>query len=160
MIAGFIPDADVLDLFAGTGSLGIEALSRGAKSAVFIDKSPECCKLIKDNLAHTKLSDRAEVFVGEIPGALEKLAERSIQFDIIFLDPPYGKNFIEEALKIIEKNDIINFKGIVAAERDVNDRVPDGVGKLKLIRNQRYGDTVLSFYAVDGKSAYQREDKV
>jgi len=152
IIAGCIDSADVLDLFAGTGNLGIEALSRGAATAVFIDKNPECVSVIKENLNHTKLSDRAEVYTADINDAIFRLAKRNRKFDIIFMDPPYGKNFIDETLKNILKNDIINRNGIIVAEHDFKDNVPPEIGKLVLYMSRRYGDTVLSFYSVSGET--------
>jgi 16S rRNA (guanine966-N2)-methyltransferase len=146
IITSYILDADVLDLFAGTGNLGIEALSRGAASAVFVDKSQECYNVIKDNLSHTKLEENAAVIAGDVFNTVDRLSKENKKFDIIFLDPPYNKNLIEETLKIIDKNDIINDNGIVITEKDIADIIPEEVGKLKLARNQKYGDTVLSFY--------------
>lgn len=149
IISARIPDANVLDLFAGTGNLGIEALSRGAGSAVFIDKSAECYSVINENLLHTKLHERAAVFTGEVEHVLGRIAREGRKFDIVFLDPPYNKNFIQETLKIIVNSDIMNQNGIVIAERDVDDILPEEVGRLKLIRDQKYGDTVLSFYILN-----------
>jgi 16S rRNA (guanine966-N2)-methyltransferase len=146
IITSYILDADVLDLYAGTGNLGIEALSRGAASAVFVDKSRECFEVIKDNLNHTKLENSALVITGEVITTLNKLSMDNKKFDIIFLDQQYNKNLIQETLKVIDKNDIINDNGIVIAEKDVVDIIPEEVGRLKLTRNQKYGDTVLSFY--------------
>lgn len=146
IIYGYVHDSDVLDLFAGTGSLGIEALSRGAKSAVFVDKSKDCFDIIKDNLNHTKLVDKATVIASEVIGALDRLKSENKKFDIIFLDPPYYKNLIEETLNIIDKNGIISDNGIVIAEKNIADIIPEELGMLKLVRNQKYGDTVLAFY--------------
>lgn len=146
-------DADVLDLFAGTGSLGIEALSRGARSAVFVDRSPECFTVIKENLAHTKLASRASVMTGDALIIINRLIKEGRKFDIIFLDPPYNKNFLTETLNIIAVNDILNDDGIIIAERDVDDEIPEEVGQLKLVRNQKYGDTVLSFYVLKAQVA-------
>lgn len=146
IIAEYIDGADVLDLFAGTGSLGIEALSRGADSVIFVDKSTECFSIISENLVRTKLLDRASICTGEVISVLEKLSHKSAKFDIVFMDPPYNKNFIAGILKIITKNGIINKDGIIIAEHDVDDIVPEEVGKLILVRNQKYGDTILSFY--------------
>lgn len=146
IISGYILDSNVLDLFAGTGNLGIEALSRGAYSAVFVDLSVECFNIINENLVHTKLADRATVITGEAVNVLDRLKVQNKKFDIIFLDPPYNKNLIQETLKIIDKNDIISDNGIVIAEKDIADIIPEEQGTLKLIRNQKYGDTVLAFY--------------
>jgi 16S rRNA (guanine966-N2)-methyltransferase len=146
IIAGIIPDSHVLDLYAGTGNLGIEALSRGAKSAVFIDKSRECYHIIMENLLHTKLSDKAKILTGEVANTIKSHSNDLGKFDIIFLDPPYNKNLIEETLNFIVNSDIIKDDGLIIAESDIDDSIPEEIGKLKLKRNQKYGDTVLSFF--------------
>ena len=91
-----VEDARVLDLFAGTGQLGIEALSRGAQSAVFVDRRTDAVKLIRENLALCRLSDRAQVVCGDSMGYLSSLRTK---FDIVFLDPPYAEVFLENSLK-------------------------------------------------------------
>lgn len=146
IIAGYIPDADVLDLYAGTGSLGIEALSRGAASAVFVDHSGESCRIIRENLEHTKMQDRGTVIKGNAADIISRLAAQHKMYDIIFMDPPYNKNFIVETLNILAKNDIIKGNGIIIAEHSIKDDVPEIVGNLRLISSRRYKDTVLSFY--------------
>lgn len=146
IIAAIIFDTDVLDLFAGTGNLGIEALSRGSRSAVFVDRSHECFQIIKENLIHTKLFGKAEVMVTDVSSALTKLSQKGDKFDIIFLDPPYGKGLVEETLKCIACNDVMKTDAIIVAEHDVNDIVPESAGNLKNFRQQKYGDTVISFY--------------
>lgn len=146
IIAKYVDGADVLDLFAGTGSLAIEALSRGAKSAVFVDSNIECYRIIKQNLIHTKLIDRALVLTGDVFKTLYKLQRQGMKFDIIFMDPPYNKNFIEETLQIVSDNGIIKDDGIIVAERDANERIPKELGRLKLVRYVKYGNTALSFY--------------
>jgi 16S rRNA (guanine966-N2)-methyltransferase len=148
IIAAYIPDAEVLDLFAGTGNLGIEALSRGARSAVFVDKSRECMQVIQENLEHTKFFEAGTIIVDEAANALVRLSTGGRKFDVIFLDPPYKKNFIQEALDFMAKNDIIRDDGVIVAERDADDVLPEDVGRLHKARDQRYGDTVLSFYKV------------
>jgi len=89
----------VLDLFSGTGNLGIEALSRGAKDAVFVDKSEQCIGLIKENLLHTKLSEKSTTIKGEVVEILKRLSIKGEKYDLIFLDPPYNKSLVEETLK-------------------------------------------------------------
>mgnify|MGYP001060978400 CR=1 FL=1 len=146
IIAAVIFETDVLDLFAGTGNLGIEALSRGSRSAVFVDRSHDCFQIIKENLIHTKLFDKAEVMATDVCSALIKLSQNGSKFDIIFLDPPYGKGLVEETLKCIVSVDIMKPDTLIVAEHDVNDTVPDSVGNLKNFRQQKYGDTLISFY--------------
>lgn len=149
ILAPYIADAEVLDLFAGTGNLGIEALSRGARFAVFVDKSHECSSIIRDNLSHTKLSDKAMILASDVVDAINKLSSEKRKYDLIFLDPPYHKNFVDETLNFIEKSDIIKGSTVIIAESDVKDRVPEELGALKLMRSKKYGDTLLSFYYVN-----------
>lgn len=146
IIASYIPGAEVLDLYAGTGNLGIEALSRGAVSAVFVDNSRESCRIIKENLEHTKMQDKGIVYHGSVQSIISKLAAQNKMYDIIFMDPPYKKNFIVETLNILANNDIIKKNGILIAEHSILDVVPEDSGKLRLVSSRRYRETVLSFY--------------
>ena len=100
-----VQDAVVLDLFAGTGALGIEALSRGAKEAIFCDKVPEAVKVIKQNVINTNNLDKAIIINKDYKNALENVSKQNKKFDIIFLDPPYKTNLAIESLqKIIMSN--------------------------------------------------------
>jgi 16S rRNA (guanine(966)-N(2))-methyltransferase RsmD len=146
IIAAHIDGSAVLDMFAGTGSMGIEALSRGASSAVFFDKSMQCCRIIKENLEHTKLTEKALVFNMDYASGINKMQLEGRKFDIIIMDPPYNKNFIQEALKLLTKNDIIVDDGIIIAEHSVLDKLPESCGKLKIIDTRKYGDTMITIY--------------
>jgi len=157
IISAYIPKSNVLDLFAGSGSLGIEALSRGAAYAVFADKSRESCGIIKENLAFTKYTEKSEVLLMGFTQTLAKLAVEGRKFDVVFLDPPYNKNFIQEALIILAKNDIIRENGILVAEHHIDDRLPEYCGKLKFRRKQKYGDTVISIYQCEGTHLTEQE---
>jgi len=148
IISGYVEDADVLDLYAGTGSLAIEALSRGARSAVLIDRSKESCNVIRDNLINTRLAGRAQVLNGEVLKLLHLLCNQGKKVDIIFMDPPYRKNYIKDTLQMVSDSDIIKNDGLVVAERDVQDIIPESQGKLMRWRDAIYGSTVLSFYRV------------
>lgn len=138
----------MLDIFAGSGSLGIEALSRGAACAVFLDKSPESCAVIRDNLVHTKLADLAEVYCTDYGNGIEKLYRDGRKFDLILLDPPYNKNFIQEALKIMSRNDIMKDNSIIVAEHGASDILPEHCGRLKAVDSRKYGDTMITIYKV------------
>lgn len=144
IIAEHLGGARVLDLFAGTGSLGIEALSRGAEFCTFVDSSRECIDLIRWNLKHTKLMDRSQVQLGDSLIWLGRVAGR--QYDIVLLDPPYGRNLVVEALQRLSDGGFLSETGIIIAERDAKDNIPERMGDLKLFRNQSYGGSVLSFY--------------
>lgn len=152
IISGVISDAVVLDLYAGTGNLGIEALSRGARKAVFVDRSRESVSVIRDNLTHTKLGDRAEIINNDVSVALKKLSRSNMKFDLIFLDPPYGKGLVQKTLELLVTYDIVKENCIVVAEHSALDEVPGEAGCLRLIREQKYGDTKLSFYRAFGDS--------
>ena len=129
----------VLDLFAGTGQLGIECLSRGAAEAVFAERRPDALKLIRENLKVTELSDRARVVAGD---SMEFLSTTKEKFDIILLDPPYASGLLEEALKLIAKRDLLNPHGIVTAEHVL----PELPAPYCMGRRYRYGKISLGVY--------------
>ncbi len=142
-----IPTARVLDLFGGTGQLGIEALSRGAKSAVFIDEREDACKLIRENLKRTKLEDFAKVVRSDYQNYLKNCREF---FDIIFLDPPYAEVFLENSLKLITEIDILQSGGIIVAERPLGKELPWDFPGYTRSKDYKYGKTILTIYRKDG----------
>ena len=141
-----IPGANVLDLFGGTGQLGIEALSRGAKSAVFVDAREDACKLIRENLSKTKLQDRARVIRADY---LDYLKRTKDKFDIILLDPPYAEVFLENSLKSITEIDILQSGGIIVAERPVGKELPWEFQGYSRSKDYKYGNTLLTVYRKD-----------
>ena len=138
-----IPGARVLDLFGGTGQLGIEALSRGAKSAVFVDAGEAACKLIRENLKRTKFEQEGKVVRSDYLDYLKRTRE---QFDIIFLDPPYAEVFLENALKQITEIDILLSGGIIIAERPLGKELPWEFEGFERSRDYKYGNTLLAVY--------------
>ncbi len=138
-----IPGAKVLDLFGGTGQLGIEALSRGAKSAVFVDAGDSACRLIKENLKRTKLEQEGRVVRSDYMEYLNRTKE---QFDIVFLDPPYAEVFLENALKRITEIDILQSGGIIVAERPLGKELPWEFEGFERSRDYKYGKTLLTVY--------------
>jgi len=148
IITGYVEEAEVLDLFAGTGSLGIEALSRGAKVATFVDRSEECINIIKENLIHTKLLEKAIIIRGNVSDVLKKLHLQGKSFDLIFMDPPYNKGLIVETLQQIEAYNLIKSGGFIIAEKSIGDEVPERIGKLVLVSEHKYGDTALMRFKV------------
>ena len=138
-----VPGAKVLDLFGGTGQLGIEALSRGAASAVFVDAREDSCKLIRENLKRTKLEQDAKVIRSDYLDYLNRCRE---QYNIIFLDPPYAEVFLENAIKRITEIDILQSDGIIVAERPLGKDLPwefDGYTRSK---DYKYGKVLLTIY--------------
>lgn len=138
-----IPGAEVLDLFGGTGQLGIEALSRGAKSAVFVDAGEPACRLIKENLKRTKLDGQGKVIRSDYLDFLNRTKE---QFDIILLDPPYAEVFLENALKRITEIDILRENGIIVAERPLGKELPWEFPGYERSKDYKYGKTLLTVY--------------
>ena len=138
-----IPGADVLDLFGGTGQLGIEALSRGAKSAVFVDAGEPACRLIQENLKRTRLEAQARVVRSDYLAYLERTKE---QFDIILLDPPYAEVFLESAIKKITEIDILRQDGIIVAERPLGKELPWEFPGYDRSKDYKYGNTLLTIY--------------
>lgn len=138
-----IPGAKVLDLFGGTGQLGIEALSRGAQSAVFVDAREDACKLIKENLKRTKLEPGGHVVRSDYLDYLSRCRE---QYSIIFLDPPYAEVFLENALKRITEIDILQSNGIIVTERPLGKELPWEFEGYTRSRDYKYGKTLLAIY--------------
>ncbi len=146
MLAPYLNEAAVLDLFAGSGALGIEALSRGAKSCAFSDRNKMCCDIIQQNLTHTGLSGKASLLSMEFTGALKLLAEQSGQFDLVLLDPPYNKGFEQQAMELLAKYGLCAQGALVAVERAASVRLPQTVGPFTLLKEKKYGTVGLSIY--------------
>ena len=142
-----IPGAKVLDLFGGTGQLGIEALSRGAASAVFVDAREESCRLIRENLKRTKLEAEGRVVRSDYLDYLKRCREK---FDIVFLDPPYAEVFLENALKCITEIDILQTGGIIVTERPIGKELPWDFEGFTRSKDYKYGKTVLTIYRRNG----------
>lgn len=139
-------DSAFLDLFGGTGGIGIEALSRGAKHVVFIDSDIKSIKVLRGNLNRLNINDCVEVYNAGYSTAISKLYKFGKKFDIIFIDPPYSIGLAESALKEIDNNPILSQSGLIIVEHDSKEDMPQKVGKLSLYRVKKYGNIVLSFY--------------
>lgn len=138
-----IPGAKVLDLFGGTGQLGIEALSRGAEQAVFVDAREDACSLIRENLKRTKLTQQAKVIRSDYASYLKRCNDK---FDIIFLDPPYAEEFLENSLQKITEIDILQSNGIIVAERPLGKDLPWTFEGYERSKDYKYGRTLLTIY--------------
>ena len=135
-----IQGASVLDLFGGSGQLGIEALSRGAKNVVFVDRREDACKLIKENLRRTGMLDNAQVMRLDYAVYLENCKEL---FKLVLLDPPYAENFLENALKMITEIDILQSGGIIVAEYPVGKMLSFEFLQDFQLKEYKYGNTKL-----------------
>ena len=135
-----------LDLFAGTGAVGIEALSRGAKKVIFIEKELKCIKIIKENLEKTKNSQNAVVYKIDFLPGLKLLAKKNYLLDYIFLDPPYNRGLVNISLLEIAKLPILRKNGLVIAQHYKKEKVMEKINNLRLFNQRRYGECFLSFY--------------
>ena len=140
-----IEGRNVLDLFAGAGQLGIEALSRGARKAVFVDLSRDAIKVVNDNLEHCRLKDNATVFNGDGLSYLKTTREK---FDIVFIDPPYKKQLALKALSLVLN--VLNEGGIIVCETDINEELPEAIGEYTVAKQDTYSKTKLTIYRYSG----------
>ena len=133
-----------LDLFSGSGAIGIEALSRGAQRAVLVDASMECAGIIKQNLEVTKLGENAEIINEDVYAAIERLGRRGNKFDIIFMDPPYAAGYYVPVMEAIKKADILAAEGYIVAEsaKGVDFTAAEG---FKIFKERKCGPAVMNF---------------
>ena len=141
-----IPGTKVLDLFGGTGQLGIEAISRGAKSAVFVDASDKACALIKENLRRCKMEQQGRVVRSDYLQYLENCREK---FDLVLLDPPYAEIFLENALNKLAEIDILESGAIIVAERPAGKELLCTFPGFTRSKDYKYGNTLLTLYRKD-----------
>ncbi len=135
-----------LDIFAGCGNCGLEALSRGARTAVFLEKDPRLAEVIRENLALLGFGDRGEVIAGDARRGVQRLAKRAERLDILFADPPYEEGFLPEIVKCLEESTILAANGVIVLQHSAREALGgSSTQSLALVDQRRYGDTVLSF---------------
>ncbi len=149
MINSYIMDSEILDLFAGTGSLGIECLSRGANQCIFVDNSKESINIVKSNIKKARVENESIVLNLDFKSAINSLSSKNKQFDVIFMDPPYYKNMFSDALSAVDNNNLLKEDGIIVVEHDTVDKFPDNMGRLYKSREKKYGNTTLTFYKLE-----------
>ncbi len=147
-----LSNIQVLDLFAGSGSLGIEALSRGARRAVFIEPSPAACKSLTENLRVSRLGSRGRIIKATVLRGLRIIEEERVQFGGVFLDPPYGRGWINKILPILARSPILEENVWVVAEHGRQERAADSYASLALTDRRHYGTTWVSFYVRQSES--------
>ena len=136
-----------LDLFAGSGGVGIEAYSRGASEVIFVDLNKESIKVLKNNIKSLGLLENVEVYNTDCLNAISKLSDRGKRFNFIFMDPPYKSGFYIEAIKKIYEKNILSDAGVIIIEQDSKGEIEDYIDYYKLIKKKIYGNTTLLFYA-------------
>lgn len=146
IIGPYFDGGMVLDLFAGSGGLGIEALSRGMEKAIFVDRDFKALQTVKSNLDACKFTDLAEVYKIESERALKALIKRELSFSLILLDPPYKKQKLVEILEVIHDAKLLVETGIIVCEHGSDVQLPDSVNNLAKWKQERYGDITISIY--------------
>ncbi len=141
----------VLDLFAGTGNLGIEALSRGAQKTIFVEKGRQALRLIERNLNQFGLKERSEILPKDVNRAIGFLKQKGESFDLILMDPPYDKGLIQKTLTKLNSDPIFHKDSIVVVEHNRREPLPRILNGWNLIRQRQIGDTVISFLKPQGE---------
>jgi len=146
IILPYIDKAFFLDLFAGTGAIGIEALSRGAEKAFFIENNGKCIKIIHENLNITGNAEYGKIFKSDYASGLRILDKKNYRFDYIFLDPPYNKGLAIKALKEISNMSILKEDGQVIVQHHRREVLENRIDSLKMVKQKHYGGSLLTFF--------------
>lgn len=139
-------DCCVLDLFAGAGSLGIEAISRGASHVTFVENSPQVVPILKENIEDLDIRDRTTVMEADVLGVLKEFSTRRAKFGMVFMDPPYSESLAHRAMEALALSGVVAEDGIVVAEHRKTDLLEQTYGELTLTRVLKFGDTWISIY--------------
>lgn len=150
ILSDFVPGASFLDLYCGTGSVGLEALSRGAESCTFVDRSPDACAIVRRNLDLLDFLPRAEVIQGDALDMLDGLRRHGRRFDLAFVGPPYYQGLVSRALEALGDGALLAEDPVVVAEIHSTESIDDAYGRLSRVDRRRYGDNQLWFYRTAG----------
>lgn len=145
-LQGALVDKKVLDLFSGTGAIGFETLSNGAKQVIFVEENKNQVRQISDNLKNLNLLSCTEVICQDSIQAIKDLEDEDQAFDFVFADPPYDKGFTARFLNAISNSPIIGPSSVIVLETRRQEDLPTAIGKLTLIKTKIYGDSKVSFY--------------
>jgi 16S rRNA (guanine966-N2)-methyltransferase len=146
ILADCVADAVVLDLFAGTGSFGIEALSRGAASAVFVDKHSQAIKALDRNISACSLQERCVVVRRDVVRGLTFLKSMSQAFNLVFVDPPYDRGLVNRTLHLLDRAQCTSQRAVIVIEHSFHEAAPEMVAGLRRIDQRQHGKTLVSFY--------------
>jgi 16S rRNA (guanine966-N2)-methyltransferase len=146
ILAPLMPGCRFLDAFAGSGGIGLEALSRGAARVVLVDSNPDAVAAIKDNVTALRGEGEVQVFRQDARIALASLADTGVRFDLVYLDPPYDSTLYEPMLEQIGVTGLLEPDGVAVAEHFHKRQLPERIGRLARTRQVRVGDHCLSFY--------------
>ncbi|WP_080846592.1 16S rRNA (guanine(966)-N(2))-methyltransferase RsmD [Cytobacillus gottheilii] len=146
MIGPYFEGGLCLDLFAGSGGLGIEALSRGVDKVIFVDRDRMAIQTIHDNIAASGFTEQSEVYRNDAERALKAIIKRELVFDYIFLDPPYKKQQLVKLIEMIDKEDLLSEKGMIICEHGSDVDLPENVGGFEQYKHENYGMISISIY--------------
>ncbi|MFP4193006.1 MAG: 16S rRNA (guanine(966)-N(2))-methyltransferase RsmD [Candidatus Hydrogenedentota bacterium] len=149
MVQTRLPGSLFADLYAGSGAMGIEALSRGAAGAVFVDNAPKALRVLRENLKTAGLASLADVRHLDAPAGLGRLHRPENGYDIVFADPPYGFGDYAELLEALGRTRLVAPEGLVAIEHTIRTEMPEKAGDFVLEQTRRYGDSAMSIYLVE-----------
>ena len=145
IIGSKIIGAKVLDLFAGTGNLGLESWSRGAEKCTFIDESRESLRLVQSNIKKCRAEADCVTVKGSAPAVAERLYNEGKRFDFVFCDPPYNKGWIERMIEVLGRCPFLQEGGYLVVERSAHDELPSLPTGYELVRSEKYGETLIDF---------------
>ncbi|WP_332632214.1 16S rRNA (guanine(966)-N(2))-methyltransferase RsmD [Halalkalibacter flavus] len=151
MIGPYFSGGLALDLYAGSGGLGIEAISRGVNKTIFVDQNKKAIETIKQNLQQCQFEERSEVYRNDASRALKALIKREMAFSVIFLDPPYAKQNIVNEISIILDYQLLEQSGVIVCEHATTVNLPEVIGSGRKSRSETYGDTTISIFTNEKK---------
>jgi 16S rRNA (guanine966-N2)-methyltransferase len=152
-LLGPLQNKTFLDLFAGSGSVGLEAASRGAQGIFFVEKNKNLVEVIKKNIQTCCLDINCRVIAGDIEFALRDLFRKKYEMDIIFADPPYHKGIVETTLKLVSKHNILREKGIIVIQHSIKETLGELADNIYQTGQRKYGDNALTFLKWGGQNA-------
>ena len=146
IISGEVRGASVLDIFAGSGAYGLEALSRGADRVLFIEKATECCDVIRKNMGLLGSSEKCKIITEDAFRGLKALCKDNKMFDIVFSDPPFGMGMAKKTLIMISQYDILKPAGLLVVEHSASEKIPETEGNVSICKQKTYGDILISIF--------------
>ncbi|PLS06586.1 16S rRNA (guanine(966)-N(2))-methyltransferase RsmD [Neobacillus cucumis] len=147
MIGPYFDGGTGLDLFAGSGGLGIEGLSRGLEKVIFVDRESKAIHVIQENLKACKFEEKTEVYRNDADRAVKALIKRGITFDYIFLDPPYKKQQLVSLMEKMDQQELVKENGIIVCEHSFDVELPQTVGRFNQIKHEKYGIIAVTIYS-------------
>ncbi|WP_373315217.1 16S rRNA (guanine(966)-N(2))-methyltransferase RsmD [Siminovitchia fordii] len=157
-IGPYFSGGSCLDLYAGSGGVGLEALSRGMDFVIFVDNNKQAIHTVKTNVSMCGLEEKCEIYNNDSDRALKAIVKRKLQFDLIFLDPPYKRQKLKSLLEMIEKNSLVKESGCIICEHDPEVMLPGAIGELERIKSISYGMSSLSMYIHEKKEGEQNDE--